>query len=150
MRAAAPHLLASLQARQPLLWTNPRRVPAPQALARLSAHPSLGRDAIVAADRLLRSWAPALQQLFPELAAGAGLIESPLYPLAHADAVTGVPVPGPALIKADHALPVAGSIKARGGIYEVLAHAQDLAQRGGLLAADGDPRVLLGALSCSF
>ena len=143
-------LLAALQARQPLLWTNPRRLAAGPALAHVAERHALGRDDIVAADRLLRNWAPALQRLFPELAAGDGLIESALYELADVTAVTGAAAPGRALIKADHALPVAGSIKARGGIYEVLAHAQDLARRGGLLAGSDDPRALLEAPARAF
>jgi D-serine dehydratase len=138
-------LLAALQARQPLLWANPRRLAAGPVLAYIAERHALAGDDIVAADRLLRNWAPALQLLFPELAAGDGLIESALYELADAASVTGAAVPGRALIKADHALPVAGSIKARGGIYEVLSHAQDLAQRGGLLAWNEDPRALLEA-----
>jgi D-serine dehydratase len=42
------------------------------------------------------------------------------------------------LIKADHALPVAGSIKARGGIYAVLHHAEALALAHGILANEDD------------
>jgi D-serine dehydratase len=145
MRHADPQLLAALQARRPLLWRNPRRVAAAHALASVAARHALARDDIAAADALLRRWAPALQRLFPELVPARGLIESPLYALADPAALTGAAMAGRALIKADHALPVAGSIKARGGIYEVLAHAEALALRDAVPGAGDDPRALLEA-----
>ena len=132
-----------LQARQPLLWDNPALAPAKAVLAGIAATHAIGLADIEAADALLHRWAPALIRLFPELAASNGVIESPLIELTDASAVNGIELPGRSLIKADHALPVAGSIKARGGIYEVLAHAEDLAIRHGLIAAGGDPIELL-------
>lgn len=45
-------------------------------------------------------------------------------------------------IKRDDALPIAGSIKARGGFHEVLALAESIAIEHGLLDATGDRRIL--------
>lgn len=90
-----------------------------------------------AADRL--AWAgPLWAEVFAdELAASAGRVESPLQPAPALQARLGVPVEaGRLFIKSDHALPVAGSIKARGGLHEVLEHAEALAVRHGLLPAD--------------
>ena len=137
-------LFDRLRQHQPLLWNNTRRAPAAAALDRIARQHALARADIEAADALLQRWAPALQRLFPELAASAGVIESPLIAIDNAGAIAGTASAGRTLLKADHALPVAGSIKARGGIYEVLAHAEALAERHGVPGNDGNPLALLG------
>lgn len=138
-------LSARLKAGQPLLWLNPQGAPALGVVDRLRSSHAIGLTDVEAADRLLRRWAPALRQLFPELAGSNGLIESRLVELADASPVTGLKSEGRCFIKGDHALPVAGSIKARGGIYEVLVHAERLAEEHGVFAAGQDPLQLLGA-----
>lgn len=140
---AFAELTQRLLARQPLLWLNPALAPAKRALADIAATHAIGLADIEAADALLRRWGPALVGQFPELATTGGVIESPLIELADARPITGVEVKGRSLIKADHALPVAGSIKARGGIYEVLAHAEQLAIKHGLIAPGGNPLELI-------
>lgn len=42
----------------------------------------------------------------------------------------------------DSHLPVAGSIKARGGVYEVLKHAEDLAIKAGILSLEDNYSIL--------
>jgi D-serine dehydratase len=76
-------------------------------------------------DRLIR-FAPLLQQLFPELEKSAGIIESPLH-IAQSLNKAVNPLGGALYLKMDNDLPVAGSIKARGGIYEVLCFVEELA-----------------------
>jgi D-serine dehydratase len=49
---------------------------------------------------------------------------------------------GNLLLKMDNELPISGSIKARSGIYEVPAHAENLALQGGLLTLSDDYRDL--------
>ncbi|AXK39706.1 D-serine ammonia-lyase [Crenobacter cavernae] len=119
-----PTLAATLSGRTPTLWLNPRL----ESAAALAALPVGEPEVTAARDRLARC-APLLARLFPELEASGGLIESPLLAvpaLQHALCPRGR-----LLIKADHALPVAGSIKARGGIHEVLEFAETLALREG-------------------
>ena len=90
-----------------------------------------------AVDRLAR-FAPLLQRLFPELKESAGHIESPLLAAPQMQQALGLPqAMGQLWVKADHSLPVAGSVKARGGVHEVLEYAEQVALEHGLLA-DGD------------
>lgn len=130
----------SIAAQRPFLWLNdawrPLRDRKPPAA------PSW--EDLKDAEARLARFASLLASLFPELAASAGIIESPLL-FADRFHAAKEPrgAPGRWLIKADHQLPVAGSIKARGGVYEVLFHAEQLAQKEGLLEPGGDPLVLL-------
>lgn len=92
-------------------------------------------DVSATADRLTR-FAPLLALLFPELEPSAGRIESELVAVPRLQQALNMSADnGLLMVKSDHALPVAGSIKARGGIHEVLEHAEALARRHGLLDA---------------
>lgn len=92
------------------------------------------------AEKRLQRFAPLLMHLFPELEASQGLIESALLPV---QAPPLVPQNvGRFWVKADHALPVAGSIKARGGIHEVLEFVEALAEQHGVLTKDDVTTVL--------
>lgn len=123
-------------------WCNPALGSQPAA-----TEPSIisMEDVGAAASRLVR-FAPLLTKLFPALQASSGLIESGLVPLKGAyPALAESASHGRYWVKTDSGLPVAGSIKARGGIYEVLAFAETLAERHGLLAGAADYGVLAGA-----
>lgn len=136
-------LLEPLVNRQPVCWFNPAVVPVRDALGDV---PLTDADVADASQRLQR-FAPFLRQAFPELAASHGIIESELVPVpAFAAAIArqaGLDAPSSVLLKLDSHLPVAGSVKARGGIYEVLYHAEQLALRHGLLQESDDYRRLL-------
>ncbi|TAL37023.1 MAG: D-serine ammonia-lyase [Spirochaetes bacterium] len=134
-----------LRRREEFLWINPDRPPVRETLPAL---PLSRADIADAADRFTR-FAPLIAALFPETRETGGIIESPLIPVPKMQAACGsfsrrgVP-PGRLYVKADHLLPVAGSVKARGGIHEVLCHAEELARAHGFLRGDEPYTALLG------
>jgi len=97
----------------------------------------LGESQIKEAQERLERFAPYIAKVFPETAADRGIIESPTVEISTMkDAIEsyfGTQIKGRVLLKCDNALKISGSIKARGGIYEVLKHAEDLAVENGLL-----------------
>jgi D-serine dehydratase len=125
--------LAALQTRTPLLWLNPGRV--------MGTAPPLpaGLDTLIdEAEQRFERARVLLARLFPEMS--DGVVDSPLRATPALQAALGLEAAsgGRLLLKADHLLPVAGSIKARGGFHEVIAHAESLALAAGLLQADDD------------
>ncbi len=138
-----------LQKKVPQLWINSRWLPAREALPALP----LGMKEIEGASQRLDRFAPLLADLFPQLEPAGGIIESGfrrLPRLEKSGLSDGAPFPGTLWIKADHELPVAGSIKARGGFYAVLVFAEKLARGNGLLAPDGDYRTLASPACRAF
>jgi D-serine dehydratase len=132
--------LTKLRSATPQLWVNPQRSLALSNDA--SGSPFQPTDMQAAYDRFLR-FAPLLAHLFPELAARDGRIESALIPVPAMQEALGLSVDqGRLWVKADHSLPVAGSIKARGGFHEVLQVAERLGLENSLLQPDSDYRRL--------
>ncbi|WP_312280559.1 D-serine ammonia-lyase [Oscillibacter sp.] len=118
-------------------WINPEKKPFSAVADGLPVKPGEVDDA---ADRLDR-FAPLLRHLFPETEADCGRIESPLrgLPALREKLSWRERVPeGRLFLKLDSELAVAGSVKARGGIYEVLKHTEELALEAGLLRPDDD------------
>lgn len=116
-----------LQLRHESAWMNPNVGSADAALAALP----LTRTDVDDAEARLERFAPFIKKVFPETAADRGLIESPLTEIEHMRAWLneneGAQLAGKLFLKRDSDLPVAGSVKARGGCYAVLKHTEDLA-----------------------
>jgi D-serine dehydratase len=143
--AFPPALRAALQAAHPVFWANSQRSAAPRIPTVVDGRVISLADVRAAQARFER-FAPLLARLFPELRDSAGRIESPLLAAPAMQQALNLPTTAGALwIKADHSLPVAGSIKARGGIHEVLEFAEALAIEHGLVALDGDYACLADA-----
>ena len=118
-------------------WINPYKLPFDMisALTELVVSDDDIRDA---EERLLR-FAPFIKKAFPETEETCGIIESPLREIpkmkeALSDEYVHEIFSGKLFLKMDSHLAVAGSVKARGGIYEVLKHAEDLALEKGKIS----------------
>lgn len=129
-----PDLPAGLVQAQPLLWLNPSYDP--QATAQVPA-----LDPAQAEARFSRC-AGLLADVFPPLRDTQGRLSSPLVAIPHFQALLGLQGAGACLLKRDDALPVAGSVKARGGFHEILSLAERITTEAGLLADDTDRRLL--------
>lgn len=115
-----PQLLDTLKRRETTLWINPLRSP---------SRPAFDPALVEQAARRFQRAGGLLARTVRSLAGGDGLVESPLIdaePLRQALAGEGR-----WLIKADHRMPLAGSVKARGGFHEVLAYAERVALEAG-------------------
>ncbi|MBN4055434.1 D-serine ammonia-lyase [bacterium AH-315-K03] len=136
-------LLDNLSKEKPLLWLNPSLM---ENRATTKDNPFSLSDIEDAQQRLER-FSPLLERLFPELKISSGIIESELIPapsmLDYLSNDKNRAITGKLWIKADHNLPVAGSIKARGGIYEVLCFAEELALKKGLLKNESSDYTVL-------
>ena len=131
-------LIADLMSLKETCWFNPLIADVEQAL------PDVGlsrEDVADASDRLDR-FSIYIKKAFPETGKKDGIIESPLISASSMQKVLEeryqTHLPGHLMLKLDSHLPVSGSIKARGGIYEVLKHAESLAIKNGMLGYEED------------
>jgi D-serine dehydratase len=139
---ASHPLIRDLVALQQTTWFNPAVAPVAESISDVGLTDA---DVADASARLTR-FASYLSRAFPETQASGGIIESDVVPVPHLQQALseryGQTLAGALWLKRDSHLPISGSIKARGGIYEVLKHAEDLALAGNLLTLDDDYAVL--------
>ncbi|MFD1031033.1 D-serine ammonia-lyase [Metaplanococcus flavidus] len=125
-------LLTKITDFQPVFWLNPKLQPLSEAGTLRASYEEMQE-----AENLWHRFAPFLAASFPETAAAGGIIESPLKEIGNTkkslENTYGVKVPGKLFLKCDNELAVAGSIKARGGFYEVLHYAEQLAIDNGMI-----------------
>ena len=120
---------------QEMCWINPYKLPFAftDALYQLI----VSDEDISDAEARLQRFAPFIKKRFPETQQDNGLIESPLKTIPKMQQALerqyDCEISGNLLLKMDSHLAIAGSVKARGGIYEVLKHAEDLCLAAGKL-----------------
>ncbi len=105
----------------------------------------LSMDDVKDADKRLKRFATFFMKKFPITKITNGILESDIKEIGEMKKLIegrrGIHIPGKLYLKCDHALPIAGSVKARGGIYEVLVFAEKLAIEHGLCTIDDDYEV---------
>jgi D-serine dehydratase len=106
----------------------------------------LSQDDVMDAEKRLKRFAPYIAKVFPETKEMDGIIESPLVKIPsmkqNMEREYHQQILGELLLKCDSHLPISGSIKARGGIYEILKHAEELAIQHQLLTIQDDYSIL--------
>ncbi len=125
-------LLHDIMQYHEVIWFNDRRENSSVVLERTA----LKRGDIDDAAARLARFGPCIAEFFPETQESAGIIESPLrhIPAMHEELEKNSRGSGGRLyLKCDNLLPVSGSVKARGGIYEVLKVAEKVALDAGLI-----------------
>lgn len=135
-------LFDKLTLMEEVFWINPNMEIFQSGIKKSPLNDADVRDA---EERLVR-FAPYIAKVFPETEGTAGIIESPLVDVPamkqSLQKTFQQPILGDLLLKCDSHLPISGSIKARGGIYEILKHAEDLAIQHNLLTVDDDYSIL--------
>ena len=128
--------------KQEIVWINPKEMDYREYEKNLPVSDEELKDA----EERLKRFAPFIKKSFPETAETDGIIESPLKPIfamqKELEKKYETEIPGKLYLKMDSHLPVAGSIKARGGVYEILKHAEDLAIEAGMLSMTDDYSIL--------
>ena len=130
-------LLSKITKLETVVWLNPHL----KKMNEISSLPVNKQDMEDAA-RLWQRFAPFLSQAFPETKVTEGIIESPLRKIPNMkielNSKYDAKINGELYLKCDNELPIAGSIKARGGVYEVLHYAEELAIEEGLVSKEDD------------
>lgn len=129
-------VIRDMEKEKEVCWVNPRKV----SFAVAQQMVDLTMADVEDAQKRLERFAPMIERCFPETKETHGIIESPLCRIPamqqrlnekyHSN------LTGTLLLKKDSHLAIGGSIKARGGIYEVLKHTEEIALEKNLLTEE--------------
>lgn len=133
-------LLADMAREAPTWWYTEAVSDVRAALDKSPIDPRIIDDAHARFQR----FAPWFRAHYPDSLPTGGVLESPLvHETGYREALSapfGAGLKGQLWFKRDDVLPVSGSVKARGGIHEVLEVAERIALDAGVLDIDGDYR----------
>lgn len=124
-----------------MLWINKNRKP--YSTIKQDTVPV---EMIFEAETRWKRFAPYIMAAFPETVKTNGVIESDLLDINNMrnkiSKEFNVNIDGNLLLKMDSQLPISGSVKARGGLYEVVKYAETLALENNLLKETDDYSIL--------
>ena len=130
-------LLQDIISLRQVWWSNPVCAETTQAISL-----KMGINEVQDAELRLQRFASYIAKAFPETQQTKGIIESPLLAVPamqeQLESLFQRKISGQLYAKYDSHLPIAGSIKARGGVYEVLKVAEKLAIDHNLLKNTDD------------
>lgn len=130
-------LLSKIIHLEPVVWFNPN---IKHVHDLTDVH--VNKKDIEAASGLWKRFTPFLSKAFTEIGQANGVIESSLVRIPEMQTElakrNSTDIKGEIYLKCDNELPVAGSIKARGGFYEVLHYAESLALNANLISKNDD------------
>ncbi len=133
-------LLEELKNLMETIWFNPKY----KNFDKVKDNLPISYEDVLEAEERLKRFAPYISKVFPETV--DGIIESPISKIDNMkkrmEMDYNKKIYGSLILKRDDLLPIAGSIKARGGIYEVLKHAEELAIENGMLTYEDDYSIL--------
>ena len=131
-------LTKKMTAGEEVIWINPK--------LDNKITPDISKADIEDVSQRLNRFAPYIQKVYPETADKKGIIESPLVEIPEMRKFlageAGTNPKGRLMLKCDNLLPISGSIKARGGIYEVLWFAEKTALKNNMLKETDDYSIL--------
>lgn len=139
-------MLERIKKADEILWINPK-LSKKEDFKKVK----LSEKDVEEASKRLEKFAPLIMHYFPETITSKGIIESPLSQISNMkdllnkEFCQSSPIQGKLYLKRDSDLAVAGSVKARGGIYEVLKHSEELALNKGLLQGEDDDYMKLAS-----
>ena len=123
-------------------WTNSKYGKFEEAIKKISLSEADVKDA----EARLNRFSTYIAKVFPETQKNNGIIESPIVRIPNmqkkVEEIFNQEILGQLVLKCDSHLAISGSIKARGGIYEVLKHAEDLAIEKGMLTVEDEYSII--------
>lgn len=129
-------IINELKSLKETIWYNPKYT----GFENIKDSLPIRMEEVLDAEARLKRFAPYLEKVFPEVE--NGIIESPINKINNMkhrmEKDFDTKIYGNIILKRDDLLAIAGSIKARGGIYEVLKHAEKLALKEKLIYIDDD------------